>query len=223
MRKALFSLFERVDACESCRKARNPLRHVLGGGQMKRPRFALVFINPTHRNRSSHPSYAGSRRYPFIGVRHFYRFLADAGFLKQKTVAPLYERGWQLSDERRIEADLARHQIYLTNLVKCAQPHPRYPSADAICAQLPLLTQELRLVSPRYIVAFGGVSIKALTGTAILLRDVLQDVRARRYSPQPSLGLAELRLPVLPCFFPLGHGNPPKALEVLRFITQRFR
>jgi len=101
MNQTLAHVFAKVDACTRCKKQRNPLKHILGGGETKNPRFAFVFINPTHRNRSSAPDYDGTRRYPFIGVRHFYRFLADAGFLKPQTVRPLYTRGWQREDEQQ--------------------------------------------------------------------------------------------------------------------------
>ena len=222
-KNGLSSVFAKVDACARCRKQRNPLRHILGGGETRNPRFAFVFINPTHRNRSSAPDYHGIRRYPFIGVRHFYRFLSDAGFLEKQTIEPLYTRGWRQEDEQSIEQDHREHCVYMTNMVKCAQPHPRYPSADAIAAQLPLLSQELSIVQPRYVVAFGGPSIQTLIGQSLLLRDVLAEVRSQQLVARESLGLHDVRLPVLPCFFPLGHGNPPKALEVLRYIRSRFR
>lgn len=218
----LQALFRRVEKCERCRKERNNLRHVFGAGQFKRPKFFFLFINPTHRNLSSRPDYEGTRRFPFIGVRHFWKELAEAGFMDRNIVAGIYKNGWRPSDEERIERHLRKESVYITNFVKCAQPHPRNPSRAIMQGTLPLLAEELEIVKPKYIVPFGLLPLSVLTNTHPRLRDILATVRKKTYKPMKSIPLGGRTYKLLPCYFMLGHGNPPKAKEILRYIHTAF-
>ena len=215
-------IFNAFDKCETCKSARNPLRHVLGGGKFFRPQFIFLFINPTHLNISSHKKYKGERRFPFMGVRHFYRFLADAGFLDKRIIEPMYKCGWRIEDEKKIEESLQKHNVYLTNLVKCSQPHPLPPKKIAIQEQLPLLKQEIKTVSPRFIVTFGKIPFETLTGQKILMKDFLKKVRNKTYQPYKSINILGKQYDILPSFFPLGHGNTPKAIEILKYIKRHY-
>lgn len=218
----LRKLYNEIDACARCKKEKNPLRHILGGGQFRNPKFFFLFINPTHKNRSSHADYKGKRRYPFIGVRHLYKGLAEAGFLDAKLIAEIYERGWQTEDEDRIEKELRTHSVYISNFVKCAQPNPANPRRSVMKEDLPLLTRELELVNPRYVVTFGLLPLEVLTGVPHRLRDVLDTVKKGTYAPMCSVPLNGKNYRILPCYYPLGHGNPPKAHKVLRYIREHF-
>lgn len=215
----LEEIYQKFDACKRCCKAKNPLQHILGGGKTRQPDFAFVLINPTYRNLSAHKKYKGKRRYPNIGVKHFWRILAEGGFVDKKLVGEIGERGWEIADENRIEASLKKHSVYLTNIVKCAESHGDNPSAGEIKEQQALLWQELALVEPRHIVAFGILPIKTLTGRSVRLRDL----ECKGYQPIPSLLIMGKRYPVLPCYFPIGRGNPKKAVEILRCIKRKFR
>mgnify|MGYP001595541937 CR=1 FL=1 len=218
--KRLQKIFNAFDKCKTCKNSKNPLRHVLGGGKFSRPQFLFIFINPTHLNISSHKKYKGERRFPFMGVRHFYKFLSDVGFLDRRIIEPMYKRGWKIEDEKKIEKSLRKHNVYLTNLVKCSQPHPLPPSKKAIQEQLPLLKREIQAVSPRHIVTFGKIPFETLTDQKILLRDYLKKVRNNTYKPHKSINILGKQYDVLPSFFPLGHGNTPKAIEILKYIKK---
>ena len=218
----LQKLFRRIEKCERCKKQGNPLRHIFGGGRFVKPKYFFLFINPTHKNRSSHPRYRGKRRYPFIGVRHFYRELAEAGFVDRKLVADIYERGWELADEEKIERSLRAKGVYISNFVKCAQPNPLNPSRKRMREALPLLAEELKLVNPRYVVTFGLLPLGLLTETELRLKDILARVKSGTYAPLRSVPLGGRTYPLLPCYYPLGHGNPPKAQRILRYIRARF-
>jgi len=213
--------FRKIEDCARCRKEKNPLCHVLGGGRFYRPKYFFLFINPTHKNRSSHASYQGRRSYPFIGVRHLYKGLADAGFVDPKIIQKIYTKGWQIPDEIRIEASLRKNNIYISNFVKCAQPNPINPSRQRMRAALPSLTEELSIVNPRYIVTFGVLPLETLTGAHWRLRDILDTVRKKTYAPLP-VSLGGQTYKVLPCYYPLGHGNPPKAQKILAYIRAHF-
>ncbi len=215
-------LFREFDACGRCRREANPLRHILGGGQCRRPRFLFLFINPTHLNISCRAGYAGQRRFPFIGVRHFYRILARAGFVDRSVVDRIYAEGWRTDDEDRVEKSLADNGVYITNVVKCTQPHPRYPDQNAINEDRPLLLREIETVDPRHIVTFGLVPFRALTGRDLRLRDRLEAVRSGTYRPIRCADLGGQGRAILPCYFPVGRGNQRGALEILSYLKEKF-
>lgn len=218
----LRKLFREFDDCPRCRRQANPLRHILGGGKFRRPRFLFLFINPTHQNISCRAGYAGKRRFPFIGVRHFYRILARAGFVDQAAVDRIYAAGWQTADERRIEKSLAENGVYITNVVKCTQPHPRYPDKSVIKEDRPLLLREIETVDPRFIVTFGLVPFRALTGRDIRLQECLDAVQHGTYRPIRCPDLGGKDRDILPCYFPVGRGNQQKALQILSYIKKEF-
>ncbi len=213
--------FKQVEDCAYCREQKNSLRHILGGGRFYHPKYFFLFINPTHKNRSSHTSYQGQRRYPFIGVRHLYKGLAEAGFVDLKLIDEIYEKGWQVPDEERIETSLRENNVYISNFVKCAQPNPINPSRQRMREGLPLLAEELRIVNPQYIITFGLLPLETLTRTTWRLRDILDTARKGTYGPL-SVNLEGRIYKVLPCYYPLGHGNPPKAQKILAYIKTHF-
>ena len=73
--RKLLNLYNQFDNCKRCSKLKNPLKHILGGGKFRNPKFCFLFINPTHLNISAHKNYLGKRRYPFLGVRYFYKII----------------------------------------------------------------------------------------------------------------------------------------------------
>lgn len=218
----LQKIFRQIENCERCRKEKNPLRHILGGGKFRNPKYFFLFINPTHKNHSSHAHYKGERRYPFIGVRHFYKGLAETGFVDKKLVADIYKRGWQLEDEKRIENSLRANGVYISNFVKCAQANPINPPRKVMREHLPLLARELKLVNPKYVVTFGVLPLSTLTGVTSCLRDILATIHNGMYRPLHSIPLDGRKYQLLPCYYPLGHGNPPKAHKILTYIRTYF-
>lgn len=217
----LLRLYKKFDDCERCKKEHNPFRHILGGGKFKNPQFLFLFINPTHLNISSHKNYPGQRRFPFIGVRHFYRLLAKAGFLNPAIVEDIYKNGWQVHHEVEIEQSLTENDIYLTNLVKCAQPHPGNPSMKIIMEDFPLLQQEINLVLPKLIVTFGVLPFRVITGKNIRLADYFIQLKENSCPSFKSVSILGKIYDVLPCYFPIGRGNTERAVEVLKYIKER--
>jgi len=218
----LLKIYKEFDNCQRCKKENNPLSHILGGGKFIKPRFLFLFINPTHLNISSHKNYQGQRRYPFIGVRYFYRLLSKAGFVDKKLVDNIYKRGWQIEDEYRIEQSLTENEVYITNLVKCTQLHPDNPTKVIIEENLPLLKEEINIVSPRYLVAFGKLVFKVLTNEDILLKECLKRIKDDTYHPFQSIDILGKQYDVLPCYFPIGRGRPRQALQILKYIKRKY-
>lgn len=220
--RKLLEIYKEFDDCEVCKKQKNPFLHILGGGKFKKPQFLFLFINPTHLNISSHKDYKGKRRYPFIGVRYFYKLLAQAGFVNKKLIDEIYKSGWQIKDEDRIEKSLFKNSVYLTNLVKCAKSNPDNPDKETIGKQFALLKKEINLVLPKYIVTFGKLPFKVLTDRDIRLKDLLSKIGGKVHYPFKSIEIYGKKYKVLPCYFPVGRGNPQKTFEILTYIKKHF-
>jgi len=219
----LLKIYRQFDNCPRCKKEKNLLRHILGGGRFRKPKFLFLFINPTHLNLSSHKYYQGKRRYPFIGVRYFYKFLSEANFIDKKLIDDIYQKGWQIEDEDRIEQNLIKDSIYITNLVKCAQLNPKNPIKEIIKQDFPLLQKEIDIVSPKYIIAFGKIPIETLTNqNSTCLKDYLDKVRNNTYQPVKSIDILDKKYDILPCYFPVGRGNLKEALEILKYIKKKY-
>jgi len=62
------------------------------------------------------------------------------------------------------EAQLARNEVYVTNVVKCRPPENRPPTREEMAACLPYLTQEIWQVAPKVIVLLGASPLMALLG-----------------------------------------------------------
>jgi len=201
---------------------KNSLRHILGGGKSRNPKFLFLFINPTHLNISSLKNYQGKRRYPFIGVRYFWKLLSEASFIDRKIVDEIYREGWQVEHEDKIEQSLNRNSVYVTNLVKCAQFHPDNPIKSVITEDIPLLKEEISIIRPKYIIAFGKLPVKVITGQDIRLSDYLEAVKTDQYQALNSISIFGKFYKVLPCYFPVGRGSPKKALEILRYVKRKF-
>lgn len=201
---------------------KNGLRPILGGGKFHKPQFLFLFINPTHLNLSSSKHYKGKRRYPFIGVRYFWRLLSRAGFINKTIVDDIYKYEWQIEDEKRIEKNLSKHGVYITNLVKNTQKGPENPSKSLIQRDFSLLEKEIDIVAPKYIVAFGRLVFQTLTNKEIKLQKCFNDIKIRKYKPYKSKQILNKEYNVLPCYFPIGRGNPKKALRILSYINQKY-
>ena len=115
-------------------------------------------------------------------------------------------------------AELRRQRIYVTNLVKCAQPHPEVPAQSAIREDFPLLTEEIALVNPAVIVSFGQLVFQTLTRKPIKLHSSLESLRVTGRLPVSCFNVGDRKVPIVPSFFPIGRGNPQLAVEILKSI-----
>ncbi|MBI2627184.1 MAG: hypothetical protein HYW77_02985 [Parcubacteria group bacterium] len=206
----LQKLYQQVDRCKFCKAERNKLQHIHGYGAMN-PKLMLILINPTYRNLSSDSRYLGDR-FPFIGVRQFWKVLADGGVIDKKVAYGLpLRKNWNDNHTEQIKRELVGNKLFLTNIVKCCYNHSAYPAKAIIKEQLKLLAEEIKTVKPKAIVAFGGLVYKTLTGKSIRLADYQNGSWEKIAEAVSGLGI-----PVMPCYFPIGRGNPGKAAEILR-------
>lgn len=192
---------------------------VVGGGCTTKPRVALVFINPTARNASTRDGWAGPR-WPWLGTRPVWRVLADAGLLDPEVRRQIDGcRTWTEEFAETVYEDVAKRGMYFTNLVKWTGPNGDLPSPRLVRLYEDVLDEELRAVEPQAVVAFGGMTVKALTGHTVKLGQILDE--ARETGAVPGFAHRQLALTVYPCFFPVGRGNPRGATELLSILARQ--
>jgi DNA polymerase len=109
---------------------------------------------------------------------------------------------------------LARETVYLTNALKCRPPDDRDPRPDEAGRCLAYLQQQVDLVRPRIIVAFGRVAAQSLLGTTAALGALRGTVHR----------FGSLNTPVIVTYHPdyllRSPGEKRKAWEDLKFARQ---
>ncbi len=193
-------------------------RPVLGNGKCDKPKFMIVFINPTKANISSHPGWEGFRA-PFIGTKPVWRVLSKAGlFGTQLTKIINLSNTWSIRFAEIVYTSLARRGVYLTNIVKWTGSNADLPNAAKIKAFLPLLKKEIEIVKPKYIVTMGLIPFEHLTGQKIKLGEYYKEVMKKKKLLIFETNIDSKKYNIIPCYFPVGRGNPKKATEILKLL-----
>jgi len=154
-----------------------------------------------------------------LGTRQFWRVLADGGLISKKTAynLPLPLR-WRGIHTAQIQKELIRNKLFLTDIVKCCYGHSRNPDKKIIQAHQPYLIQEIKILKPKKIVAFGRLVTNILTGENIHLAEYWSNSRSRFKLRET---LSGFDFPVVPVYFPTGRGNPNKAARLLRLLIKK--
>lgn len=87
------------------------------------------------------------------------------GAVEDETGRPFVGRAGQLLDLMLLSVGLRRDEVYICNVLKCRPPANRNPQPEEIAACSPLLLQQIDLIDPRVIVAFGTFAAQTLLGT----------------------------------------------------------
>ena len=197
---------------------RTGLTSIYGGGQSHSPKLALVFINPTQRNISSHPSWTGPR-FPFIGTTRIWRLLGDCHLL-DKSIVEQFSKSpaeWSIEDAHELERQLVRASLYITNVVKETATDSLMPPPAVFQQYETLLHDEIAFVKPHLIVAFGLAAHKSLTGVSVKLGEIYEQAISEG---NITSSYSCRNLPVVPCYFPVGRGNPRRATKLLQMVAK---
>ncbi len=196
---------------------------ISGAGKIERPKLALIFINPTHRNISTNPDWNGLKA-PWIGCANIWQLFADAGLIGKAMNQAIQDARTNWSEQFAVDvySHVADQGLYITNIVKWAGLDAKLPEFEKIRLYAPLLLEELRMARPKRIIAFGQLTFDG----------VLRELGVK--PPETFGALNELTLQtnsvhiiqtelgeIVPCYFPVGQGikNRAKAVEILH-ITQ---
>ncbi len=117
--------------------------------------------------------------------------MADGGLIDKRVAYKLpLRKDWKEKHTEQIKKELVENRLFLTNIVKCCYDHSKYPERNVIASQIGLLVEEITIVKPQRIIAFGGLV-------------------------QKTLKKLFLNVPITPCYFPIGRGRPREAGEIL--------
>lgn len=214
--KSLEELWEIVDDINKQHFPENNLMPILGNGEIFRPKVMFVFINPTHANISSDQNWRGPR-FPFIGTKPIWRIFHRAGMFDDELIHRINNsKFWSLEFTNEVLDFLKSKSFYITNIVKWTGHDATLPDSEKIKLFLPILKREIEIVQPQYIVTFGLIPFENMTKQKIKLGDyyseIMQDKKLRFFD----IKYGNFETKVIPCYFPVGRGNPKKAVEILK-------
>lgn len=197
---------------------KNTLKPIFGAGKNKHPKFMFLFINPTKRNISSNPDWRGIRA-PFIGTKNIWKIFNKAGLFDGELMKSIeYHKKWSCEFANDVYRYLEGNDFYLTNIVKSTGDDASLPKSKEINLFLPLLKREIEIVKPRYIICFGLIPFNSLIKEKIRLSNHFDTFTKTRELISYDLNINSFKTKVIPCYFPVGRGNPKRAIELLKFI-----
>ena len=136
---------------------------ISGAGEIRQPQLALVFINPTHRNISTSLTWGGLKT-PWIGCANIWQLFADADLISQdmNEAIQAVKKNWTEQFALDVYSHVVSRGLYITNIVKWAGLDARLPEREKIRLYAPLLLEELRMVQPERVIAFGQLTFDGL-------------------------------------------------------------
>jgi DNA polymerase len=216
--RTLEDLWDYCDDLHAQHFPESNLRPVMGGGEVAKPRYMFVFINPTYRNITSRPNWKGLRA-PWVGTKYIWEIFHRAGHFDRDLLEEIRDKKtWDTDFASKVYEHLKDRGFYFTNLVKWTGEDAGLPDKKKINLFLPILEREVELVEPVSIVTFGLIPFKALTSKRVKLGDYYDDVmRRQKIIPQKML-VGNHSTSIIPCFFPVGRGDPKRAVDVLKLL-----
>ena len=89
---------------------------------------------------------------------------------------PFVGRSGQLLDRMLLAIGISRHQVYITNIVKCRPPNNRDPHAEEVVACRRFLHAQISMIRPRVILSVGRVSAQSLLQTTQPVGRLIPDI-----------------------------------------------
>jgi DNA polymerase len=217
--QTLEELWEIVDEINHKYFPENHLMPILGDGKTFHPKFAFVFINPTRANISSDPNWQGPR-FPFIGTKQIWRVFHKAGMFDNELINTINNsKSWSLDLTQKVLNFLKSRAFYFTNLVKWTGHDATLPNSEKIKLFLPILKKEIEIVEPQYVVTFGLIPFESLTSQKIKLGEYYSETMKNKKLRFFDVEYGSFKTKIIPCHFPVGRGNPKKAIEILKLVN----
>ncbi len=216
--QTLEELWKIIDDINKKHFPENNLKPILGGGLAFCPKFMFIFINPTSANISSKQNWPGPR-FPFVGTKAIWRIFHQAGLLDEQLIEKINSsKLWSVGFTNDILNFLKTKSFYFTNIVKWTGANAALPDSQKIKLFLPILEKEIEIVKPRCIVTFGLIPFENLTKQKIKLSDYYSRVKQKQQLESFDIKCGQFKTKLIPCYFPIGRGNPKRAVEMLKLI-----
>ena len=174
---------------------------IYGTGRIKSPKLVLVFMNPTARNVSARPEWAGIRA-PWLGLKQTWKFFYEIGILNKelfKATQKLRPEEWTPEFSNTIYSYVASKKVFSTNLAKATQLDARPLRDRVFYDSREGFLKELELLNASHVVTFGNQV------SSVLLN---KPVRVSKYSgtqfEELEVGMRIYK--IYPCFYPVGRG-----------------
>lgn len=196
----------------------NDLMPILGNGKTFRPKVMFVFINPTHLNISSDTHWHGPR-FPFIGTKPIWMVFHKAGMFDDRLLSEINNsKSWSVEFTNRVLDFLKSRSFYFTNIVKWTGHDATLPDSEKIKLFLPILEREIEIVQPAFIITFGLIPFEHITKQKIKLLDYYADVIKNGKLKSYEMHFGKHTTKIIPCYFPIGRGDPKKAVAILKLL-----
>lgn len=216
--KTLENLWEYTEDLHKQMFPNNTLSPIMAGGKLHNPKYMFVFINPTYKNVSSDPAWKGKRR-PWTGTKYIWKIFNNAGHFDSELLTEIQKQDiWDTAFADKVYSHLEDRGFYFTNLVKWTGETGDLPDSTKVKTFLPILLQEIRIVQPKYIVTFGLMPFTALTNSQLNLGEYYEASTKEKALRPFLLTLDGTINKIIPCYFPVGRGNPKRATALLNLL-----
>lgn len=189
-----------------------------GTGCTKNADVMLVFMNPTARNISTQKSWKGVRA-SWIGHKNTWKLLADIGLFDRKlsdSIQTMKPIDWTPEFANKIYTDIAKRKVFITGLGRCVQPDARPLPNSVFQESLPVMLEEIKLVNPKIIIAFGNQVASNLLQVSVKV----SEARCKKYE----LKIDKKTYPTFATYYPVGMGlrNIGKTIEDIKNILKKY-
>jgi DNA polymerase len=191
---------------------------IYGAGEICNPKICLVFMNPTGKNVSADKDWKGLKA-PWLGTKNVWRFLSRVGLFDKSLLFEIEQKKpkeWDYDFAERVYKEVKRNSVYITNLCKATQKDAKPVSSKVFKKYLDLFKEEMLIVKPKIIIAFGSQVASLLLNKNVSLpryREKYEEVKIN----------GEV-FKVFPVYYPLGQGmkNIKIAESDLKKILQKY-
>ncbi len=188
-----------------------------GAGCINRPDVMFLFMNPTAKNLTVRKDWKGIRA-PWVGLKNTWRLMNKLGFVDKALLEEIEEMNsedWDHDFVEKAYGSIAKKKAYLTNLARCTQPDARHVPDVVFRESRNITLEEIKLVNPKVIIAFGNQVASNL---------LEQDIRVSEWrGKKVPLKIDKKSYDVYPVYYPVGMGlrNINKAIEDIGIILKK--
>ena len=193
------------------------LDSIYNGGCENNPDICFVFMNPTGRNLASEKNWKG-RKSPWLGTKNIWKLFYAVNLLSESTFNEIQKKkakDWDYAFCDQVYDEITNNKLFITNLGKCTQVDARPLPDDVLKKYLDLLLEEINIINPKIIIAFGNQ-----VSSIILNKKIAVSENRKKYH---ELNVQDKTYKVYPVYYPVGNGifNIDKSIEDIKWIIDK--